>query len=370
MLRTLIGAAAACLLAGLPLGTTADAHDGAPVVVLDRPSADGDAVTLSGRAPGHTRVVLQRRSGAVWRDVRTLPVRDGRYRTHVDRAAEDQRYRTRDGRTTSQARTVTARDPADGCGTRPRKSDGTYWSCTFVDDFNGSALDRTKWTPQTVFSSGNYLGAYACYYDDPANVSVSGGYLNLTVRKVATARPCTNTVPLLPTTYTAGMVTTYHKFSQQYGRFEARFRSTATQAPGLQESWWLWPDDRSGSVLTWPLAGEIDIAETYSSYPTLGIPYLHYTENDNGGPVPGVNTAWNCTATRGAFNTYTLEWSASRIEIFVNGRSCLVNTSGDNAFRKQYILNLTQALGYGSNSYTGTAPLPATTTVDYVKVWR
>ena len=31
---------------------------------------------------------------------------------------------------------------------------------------------------------------------------------------------------------------------------------------------------------------------------------------------------------------------------------------------------LTQALGVGDNGYTGTAPLPATSEVDYVKVWK
>ena len=78
---------------------------------------------------------------------------------------------------------------------------------------------------------------------------------------------------------------------------------------------------------------EIDISETYSQYPDLAIPFLHYTANDNGGPIPGTNTAWNCTAQRGVYNTFALEWTATRLEIFVNGTSCLVNTSGDPAFK-------------------------------------
>ena len=178
-----------------------------------------------------------------------------------------------------------ARVPTDSCGTRPRKADGSYWSCTFVDDFTGTTLNRAKWVPQTIFASGDTVSGYACYDSDPSVVSVSGGTLNLSVRKNATALPCANGLPDTP--YRAGMVTTYHLFSQQYGRFEARFKTTATSAPGLQEAWWLWPDDRDPlAQLTWPLNGEIDIAETYSTYPDLGIPFLHYTANDNGGPIP------------------------------------------------------------------------------------
>jgi beta-glucanase (GH16 family) len=273
------------------------------------------------------------------------------------------------GDSISPARTVAARVQTDACGPQPRKANGTYWACTFVDDFTGKTLNRTKWVPQTIFATGDAVSGYACYDDDPSVVSVGGGTLNLSVRKNATALPCANGLPATP--YRAGMVSTYHLFSQQYGRFEARFKTTATTAPGLQESWWLWPDDRDPlAQLVWPLNGEIDIVETYSVYPDLGIPFLHYGENDNGGPIPGTNTSWSCAAARGVFNTYTLEWTATRLEVFINGRSCLVNTSGDSAFRKHYILNLTQALGTGTDAMTPATKLPAVMNVDYVKVWK
>jgi beta-glucanase (GH16 family) len=371
-MRKLIGAIVACLLGGLLTGTPTDAvHASAqrPKVSLERPVTDGAAAVLRGRAPGRARVVLQRRSGGRWVDVRTLSVRGGRYRTSVPLRSSEQVYRAKAGAETSQARSVASRIRTDACGTQPRKAGGGYWSCTFVDDFDGKSLDRTKWVPQTIFATGDALSGYACYDDDPSVVSVSGGTLNLSVRKHATALPCANGLP--PTPYRAGMVSTYHLFSQQYGRFEARFKSTATTAPGLQESWWLWPDDRDPlAQLLWPLNGEIDIAETYSVYPDLGVPFFHYGQNDNGGPIPGTNTSWSCAASRGVFNTYTLEWTASRLEVLINGHSCLVNTSGDSAFRKRYILNLTQALGTGADAVTAATNVPAVMNVDYVKVWK
>jgi beta-glucanase (GH16 family) len=256
--------------------------------------------------------------------------------------------------------------PSDACGARPKKADGSYWSCTLAEDFAGTELNRSVWMPQTIFKSGTD-STWACYLDDPSVLSVHDDALHLTVRKLDAPMACPGNKNL-STSYVAGMVSTYRLFSQQYGRFEARIKNTATTQPGLQEAFWLWPDDRY-STGYWPAAGEIDISETYSQYPDLAIPFLHYTFNDNGGPQPGLNTAWNCTATRGVYNTFTLEWTANRIEILVNGKSCLVNTSGDPAFQKPYIIALTQMLGTAGNAYDGRAPLPATMTIDYVRVW-
>jgi beta-glucanase (GH16 family) len=369
MMRTIIGVTVACLLGPLTLITPADATPHGNVLVLNRPITVAKAARLSGSAGDRDTVVLQRRRHGHWVDVRTLRVQGGHYRTRVSLRPSTQTFRTRAGSTTSQARVVAARASTDACGTQPRKADGSYWSCTFADDFSGTTLDRTKWVPQTVFATGNALSGYACYDDDPSVVSVSGGTLNLSVRKDADASACAN--GLAPTPYRAGSVSSYHLFSQQYGRFEARFKTTATTTQGLQEAWWLWPDDReTAGQLPWPMNGEIDIAETYSNYPNLAIPFLHYTATDNGGPIDGVNTAWNCTAARGVYNTYTLEWTAARLEIFVNGKTCLVNNSGDSAFQKKYILNLTQAIGTGTNTLTSGTSMPATTSVDYVRVWK
>ena len=226
MVRTLIGVAVACLLGGL-LSTPATPAHAAGKVVLHRPVATDGAAKLSGRAVGHDRVVLQKRRAGGWKDVRRLEVRHGRYRTAVLRTDAEQVFRTRAGSATSRTRKVlpkpTPAPSRDACGTKVAKAGGGYWTCTFADDFDGTRLDRTKWVPQTIFATGDALSGYACYDDDPSVVSVGGGTLNLSVRRDASASPCD--YGLLPTPYRAGMVSTYHLFSQRYGRFEARFRS-------------------------------------------------------------------------------------------------------------------------------------------------
>lgn len=361
------------LVSTLAVATAPPSASRSSQVRLAAPVEQPAAVTLRGRAT--TRVVwLQRHEAGRWQRVRRVPVRQGRFVVRVSRTAVPQRVRVHAAGQPSVVRVVPPREeaaaqvraPQDACGTQPRKSGGGYWSCTFVDDFSGTELDPTKWVKQTIFSSGDRRGAYACYHED--NVAVGGGALHLTLRREAEPRPCADS-SLAPTRYTSGSVMTYRLFSQVHGRFEARIKNTATEAPGLQETFWLWPDDRQPHLLEllWPAAGEIDIVETYSSWSGLAIPFLHYGQG--GGPAPGVNTSY-CAASRGVWNTYALEWSAQRMEVFVNGRSCLVNTSGDSAFQHAYIMALTQLLGTGGNAPTADTPLPATMSVDYVRVWR
>jgi len=261
--------------------------------------------------------------------------------------------------------------PVDACGTRPAKPDGTWWSCTFVDDFAGTTLNRDKWVPQTDFATGSG-SRIACHRDSPQNVAVAGGNLVLSLTDTGAAAPCATAAGVVMARYATGQVSTYHRFSQAYGRFEARFRNTATRTRGLHEAFWLWPDDRYGATGPWPTSGEIDVVETYSAYPEIGVPYLHYGPRGGGSVAsgPDANTAHNCAAARGVWNTWTLEWSPTKIQIFVNGRPCLTNTSGDPAFAKRYIVLLTQALGSFDNEATDQTPVPAQMLVDYVRVWK
>ena len=75
----------------------------------------------------------------------------------------------------SPAPTAAPNEPAsDACGPILTKPDGTPWTCTLADDFDGTSLNRSIWTPQTIFASGEPTGAYACYYDDPSVVNVAG----------------------------------------------------------------------------------------------------------------------------------------------------------------------------------------------------
>ncbi|RNL60556.1 glycosyl hydrolase family protein [Nocardioides marmoriginsengisoli] len=254
------------------------------------------------------------------------------------------------------------------CGPELLKVDGTPWVCTFGEDFDGTDYDPTRWYAQQIFATGS-PDTFACYRDTPETVSVGGGVLSLSVVRVEQPVSCTFAQFSGSTHFIAGSLMTYQRFTQQYGRIEARIKTRATELPGLQEAFWMWPDDRVPSPDLWPVAGEMDISETYSNLPELSIPFLHYRLDSEGG-IHGVNTAYDCAAARGVWNTYTMVWRADWIGIYVNGTLCLSNTSGDSAFQKPYMFLFTAALGAGTNAYDGRAPLPATMQVDYLRVWK
>lgn len=260
--------------------------------------------------------------------------------------------------------------PADACGEALDKPDGGRWDCTFADDFDGTELDADRW----IVPHGPPTGApgwATCPVDDPRNVSVADGRLRLSVTPADDAAGPVVCEAVAAADYAGGTVASYHRFSQAYGRFEARMRTSDVRTPGLHEAFWLWPDDRYPDPrgVDWPAAGEIDIAETYSQYPDLAVPFLHYGPDDNGGPVLGTNTA-HCAAKRGGWHTYTLEWTAEELRIDVDGVTCLVNTSGDPAFDRRYIVILMAGLGHGGNAPTSDLRLPVTLEVDYVRVWE
>jgi beta-glucanase (GH16 family) len=283
---------------------------------------------------------------------------------------------------TQQSGALTTADQTLGCGNEslPPKADGTNWACTFDDEFDSStgdatSLDLTKWTPQLTATSGyttGPFGANVCYVNSPNNISVRGGALNLTVRKEASWFMC----GWGWTQYTGGMVSTSAHFSQTYGRFEVRALLPQTTVAGLQETLWLWPVN-SSLYGSWPGSGEVDFSEFYSQYPTLDIPYIHYDyASSNGATNTNVVTNY-CPIPPTQYNSYAVTWSPGSFTITINGTPCVTddyaasNVAAPAPFDQPFFIALTQALGVGTNSFNpATTPLPATTSIDYVRVWK
>ena len=175
---------------------------------------------------------------------------------------------------------------------------GGNWTCTFDDEFNGTSLNTHYWQPQLTATS-LYVAGPDCYVNNPSTISESGGYLNLSVVKL----PQFKCVGHYNSQYETGMVTTRSLFTQTYGAFEVNAKLPVSTAPGLQETFWLYPQNLTYGK--WPASGEIDFAEFYSQYPNLDVPYIHYT---NSASDPNV-TSHNCTINPTQFNTYGVDWT-------------------------------------------------------------
>jgi len=278
-----------------------------------------------------------------------------------------------DDTTSSTEATTSSTTPGPDCGgTTVLKADGTPWHCTFDDEFDGTTLDPA-WVPQETATSG-FTSGTECVVDSPDNISVGDGVLHLTARQEDAPFTCPDPNGDFTTQYTSASVSTTGTFSQTYGRFEVRAAFPHVTVPGVQETLWLWPDDpfRYGY---WPWSGEIDFAEAYSQYPDRVIPFVHY--------APGF---WDWNSTNNyclvqdiwAFHTYEVEWTPETITIRFDGQTCLVDDWGPapplvkpQPFDQPFFVALTQALGQNGNAFDpSTTPLPATTQVDWVRVWK
>jgi beta-glucanase (GH16 family) len=272
-------------------------------------------------------------------------------------------------------------------------AEDTHWRCSLVEEFDGTALDRTRWDVQTTTGSNFGVGG-ECFVDSPNNIAVGDGTLKLTVRMEPAPIPCPRSSnPGFSTPATAGSIILKPEFDQAYGRYEIRARMPATTAPGLHFAFWLWPRDLTsypiqfgnGDSDKWT-NGELDVLEWYSRYPYHQIPYIHYAHTYVQQPSTGKwypddpNLTKACLVGNMAdWHTYALEWTPYSIRMLFDGKVCIENThwtprntTMPGPFDKPFMVALTQALGaIGTQNQAGSyTPLPSSAEVDYLKIWH
>ncbi len=142
---------------------------------------------------------------------------------------------------------------------------------TFTDDFDGTAIDRTRWRVR----DNTFLNHDKAWITKDA-VTVRDGYLAITGRRIPDGQWKTNTGAFWPNEnsvrdYSTGYVDTMdgagygnaagQRFSQKYGHFEVRawVPSESTMSRGIWPAFWLRADRQPG---------EIDPMESYGG-PTI-----------------------------------------------------------------------------------------------------
>ena len=260
--------------------------------------------------------------------------------------------------------------PRDACGVLRPKADGGFWDCTFVDHFEGTELDPTRWLASETRLSGVTNGSEGCYVKSDKTVKVSGGKLYLTARRRA---PFTCQSPLgdFTTTRSAAGVTTRGRFSQAYGRFAFRARMPKTQVPGAHSTMWLYPKTHTYGL--WPLSGEVDVAEWYSALPGQVFPSLHYADGGN-----NIATGQDgLIADMSRYHTYVVEWTPTTMRFYYDGVftfehswTALGPLVGSQPFDQAFNVVMTQAWGGKWNAPTVDTPKAVTMAVAWVKVWK
>lgn len=135
-----------------------------------------------------------------------------------------------------------------------------YTELVWNDEFDGTALDAGKWTPEVrdVWFN-NELQATTSSRD---NINVTGGNLNLVARRQAhNGRD-----------YTSGRIVTKGKKDFVFGRVDTRAK--LPKGKGIWPA--IWMLGSNDSTVPWPACGEIDIMELRGSTPKVNISTIHF----------------------------------------------------------------------------------------------
>lgn len=241
------------------------------------------------------------------------------------------------------------------------------WNMVFSDEFAGSGLDgakwnnqRNDWTTKSINDAGQPWAKGGFPYNilegawyKPDNSTVSDGVLKQTIRKLATPM---DTQHWGSYKYTTGMVNTKDRFGFKYGYVEARIK--VPSCSGCWPAFWMLPA-KDG----WP--PEIDIFEFFDTA-TLKFPYFSTHMAGTGDQTidntqPFGNTAASYTD---AWHTYGLLWTASSVQVFIDGTPGPTYTGSAVPQESMYLI-LQQAIGRDYNTQDG-----STMETDYVRVYQ
>jgi beta-glucanase (GH16 family) len=242
------------------------------------------------------------------------------------------------------------------------------WQLTWSDEFNapnGSPPDPAKWN---IVSAGEGFGnnEQETYTSRPANVQQQNGNLVITARKEDLTGP-----DGIPRHYTSARINTQNRFTQKYGRFEARIQLPTGK--GIWPAFWLLGDNHE--TAPWPDCGEIDILESIGAPDTIystihGPGYSGRKGPTTKFPLPAgesVNTA---------FHLYAVEWSPDDIKFFFDDHLIAHRTPADLppgthwVYDHPFYLLLNLAVGgYWPGYPDDTTVFPQQMLIDYVRVY-
>lgn len=159
-----------------------------------------------------------------------------------------------------------------------------------------------------------------------------------------------------------------------YGYFEARIK--LPQGKGTWPAFWMMPANNNFSTNPWPGCGEIDIMEEVGADPNNVSSTIHCNKYNNGN-TPTEHGSKNVPTAESDYHVYACEWTADKLEFFVDGKSILKYEPADKTkdfwpFNVSFypILNLAWGGTWGGYKGVDESALPATMSVDYVRVFQ
>jgi beta-glucanase (GH16 family) len=242
----------------------------------------------------------------------------------------------------------------------PAASDPTL-KLVFSDEFNGSAIDTTKWNFE-INGNGEGNGELEYYTNRSQNAAIKDGKLVITALKES----------YNGANYTSARMTTAGKGEFTYGRFEAKMK--LPYGRGIWPAFWLLSNTQP---LDWPNTGEIDIMEAVGYRPDTVFSNIHSTDYYGGKgdllAVPNYSTG---------YHVYAADWTPDSIKFFVDTKQLfafanphLADATANHAewpFDHPFFMLLNVAVGgaWGGIQGVDDSIFPQTMSVDWVRVYQ
>lgn len=256
-----------------------------------------------------------------------------------------------------------------GKGLSAQNADKKEWQLIWQDEFNGKALDETKW---------NVLIRETSKHDElqyyiPDEVYLQDG--NLRIRSSKRDYGSQH--------YTSGRLDTKDKLAITYGRFEIRGKLPVGK--GIWPAYWLYPQNRdwmmeyimqeavaNGKETSIPELRpwytEIDIMEYLGHEPKVFYATFHYYSFK--GKKMSSSAKYDAPFSfADDYHTYVLEWEPDAIRWYIDGK--LIHTAKEGVPHTPHFLILNTAVG---GTWPGnpdeTTVFPQYHDIDYVKVYQ
>ncbi|MBN2009887.1 carbohydrate binding domain-containing protein [candidate division KSB1 bacterium] len=228
----------------------------------------------------------------------------------------------------------------------------------WVDEFDEMIIDPGRWN----FETGPTYETLHYFTDRPDNAKIVDGKLQIIALEES----------YQGFNYTAALLKTQNLFYWRYGRIEARIKLPHTT--GFVPGFWMLPQgDQYGY---WPWSGEIDVMEHPTNQDRIfgtchSWQYSYFT-----GSFAPAGGSIQITDSETAFHVYAVEWTADKIDFFVDDQKYFTfnnEHSGFEAWPFDQPFYILLAMGVGGGwvgNPDATSVFPAIMEVDYVRVYQ
>jgi beta-glucanase (GH16 family) len=244
------------------------------------------------------------------------------------------------------------------------------WTMTWQDEFDGptgATVDSSKWAFD-IGGNGWGNNELETYTSRTSNAHLESGSLVITALKETFTGP-----DKITRNYTSARLLTKNKFSQVYGRFEARIRITYGQ--GIWPAFWMLGDNIDSAH--WPNCGEIDIMENIGKEPSIIHGTFHGPGYSGGSGVSAAYTLAGGRKFADDFHVFAVEWEPNVMRLYVDGNLYKTRTPADLpagtswVFDHPFFIILNVAVGGGwPGNPDATTVLPQQMLVDYVRAYQ